>query len=342
MNAEALNFLQAIEANDINRANAIISSSSIDVHALLPVLHKPAVVFAAFCGHTAMIELLLSVGANIDAVDSGKQTACHAAIERGHDDALAALLARAPNLALTDVNWCTPLDIALKKPNAERFVTMLLAAGAPLDDGNAICDVAATGTTAIQALIDRGVVLSQVRAGNGMTPLYFVVAYGFNPSAMAMLVNVCGVDLNAQDSSGNTCCHHAAFGCKEEVLRWLVDAGANLESANNLAETVLHKACSGGSVSSTLLLLAAGANVHAQSEGGLRACHLAARRVQATTTMDLIHALLGGGADIDAANDVGTSARQILAERGFAIVNEAVESARHRIVQLRNEISNRN
>jgi ankyrin repeat protein len=335
---EELAFINAIQTNDTNQVSSLLASGTVDLHARLPVVHQPALVLAACCGHAAMAELLLNFGARIDDIDRAKQTACNAAALRGHAEVLAVLLRHAPNLELADSQQCTPLDSALKLPNAERIVVALVeAGGVPLHDDNTICEVAATGTASTQALMTRGIALSRVRASSGFTPLFYVIAYGFNPALMNMLVNVCGVDVNARDSHGNTCAHHAADRCKDAVLRWLIVAGADLECTNSLRETVLHKACTSASVSCTLLLLAAGANVHAPSDGGLTACHLAARRPRATDTMDLVHVLIAGGADVDAADQAGKTPRQILADRGFAIVPEAIGLARQRIHQLRLE-----
>jgi ankyrin repeat protein len=104
---------------------------------------------------------------------------------------------------------------------------MLIEAGARLDD-SWLCDAAALGTDVLQALVDRGVVVSELRGPDACTLLHIVAWHQpHRPALLSMLVRDCGVDVDACDSRGNTPCHIAACNRSVDLLRWLVDAGAD-------------------------------------------------------------------------------------------------------------------
>jgi hypothetical protein len=100
-------------------------------------------------------------------------TACHVACATPTCCAL--LLAHQPNLDTQVQKWTT-LRLNIHHSHVERRISMMLIeAGAPLDgvDRFATCVVlAATSTSAIQTLLRRGVVVSELRDHQGRTPLH--------------------------------------------------------------------------------------------------------------------------------------------------------------------------
>lgn len=147
-----------------------------------------------------------------------------------------------------------------------------------------------------------------------------------------------GVDIDACDANGESAIFIAAAAAdKAEQLRWFINAGARLDIANTKGCTPLHAACMSRSSQSVLLLLAAGADVHAVTRfGTTAAAHVSSIRVAAirdavTTTMC---ALLAAGADIDAPfpNDQTTTPRRQLAVH---IGDDAIDEARRAVAKLR-------
>jgi ankyrin repeat protein len=88
-----------------------------------------------------------------------------------------------------------------------------------------------------------------------------------------MLIKVARVDLEARNSLG-TCTHIAARLHQIDALRLFVDAGADVNCADNEGLTPLHWAVDSMDCDcSDMFLLAAGADVHARGVNGRMAVH---------------------------------------------------------------------
>jgi ankyrin repeat protein len=327
----ALNSLaNAIRIGDSSKVKILLSSGLIDVDASSS--ETPSLVLAATHGRTEIVDLLLNAGANVDAREPFTGTACHAAARKRDIDTLALLLARRPNLSLTDMERQTPLRVALNCSD-ERMIALLIEAGAPLDDSELACEAAATGVRAIEALRGRRVVLSALRDREGCTPMHSVAIAG-NIAAMSLLAS-CGVDVDARDMFGDSCLHAAANWSKAESLRFLVQVGADIECANDEGFTPLILACAQGGAECVTLLLAAGASARAQSFDGSTACHAAAFASQCER--DVVSALVAAGCDVDAPDAQGATARQLFALNGFLYDFEpdTIGSAQRQIAKVR-------
>jgi ankyrin repeat protein len=115
--------------------------------------------------------------------------------------------------------------------------------------------------------------------------------------------------------AGDTALHLAAAGHRVEITRMLLDAGADPDAAgNHRLSRPLHYAADGAvqnpafeaadQVKTLRLLLAAGADLHAQDKNGATALHRAVRtRAAAAVTF-----LLKAGADPTAKNHPGATA----------------------------------
>jgi ankyrin repeat protein len=300
----------AIHQGDLRQVDALIRSKSIDINAPLTTAGERALSLAAQFGHAAIVDALLTAGANVDGVDNFNRTACHAAARNGHLDALRVLLARQPNLDRADANGRTPLDVAVQY-STNGAVTMLIEAEAPLDSARSVCRAAATSSNAVRALRARGVALSVLRDENGFTPLHILaqseLATASRHAHLSDLVE-CGIDVDARDVCGDTASHLASRRGDDELLRWLVAVGADVDCANNRGLTPLHHACLDGHVTAGLLLIAAGANVNSCSGDGKSPCRLVAEPA-------LLHAVLaaGGESDVDGDSDSIARARRRLA-----------------------------
>jgi hypothetical protein len=153
---------------------SLISRGAVDVNARLPrEFRPPALVRAAALGRKEIVDILLRANARVNKTDQRGSTACHAAARGGHHDVLALLLARRPNLAVVDVDGRTALYFAVRYSTRDngRCALMLLEAGASLDeaDDSDLCLFAATSTAVIQALVNRGVVVRELRDSDGST-----------------------------------------------------------------------------------------------------------------------------------------------------------------------------
>jgi ankyrin repeat protein len=335
-------------ANEIERSNSIIAKSllsrgEVDANAHLPrETNPPALVHAAAHGRVDIVEQLLNAGAHIDYVDMRGWSACHAAAVRRHTDVLRLLLARGPNLALRDVDGKTALQYAIEKPvwhngnDNDNAALLLIRAGAPLEhvDRGDLCRLAATSTTAIEVLTSHDVVVGELRDKHGRTPLHWAVHQNAHNSALlSMLVDVCGVDLEARTSSNQreSCIDVAVADCHVAALRLLLLAGADVNSTD--VEPLLHKSVKSRGrdcdIMCLMLLLAAGADVAARDRRGRTACH----HCTYERDVPMLCAMIAAGADLDAKDDKGNTPPPLRLSRRRA--TEQIEAARREIAKMR-------
>ena len=104
----------------------------------------------------------------------------------------------------------------------------------------------------------------------------------------------------AADGQGSTTLMHAAYAGTPEIMRALIDAGADLKAANRRRATALHWAAH--DPVKLRLLLANGADVNARTVEGRTALHTAAIQPRGA---ELVRALVEVGADVNAKTITG-------------------------------------
>jgi ankyrin repeat protein len=103
-------------------------------------------------------------------------------------------------------------------------------------------------------------------------------------------------DVNRPDADGSTALHWAVHRDAVEVVKLLVDAGANVKAVNRYGVAPLTLACTNGNAAIVEQLLRAGADPHTTAADGETALMTAAR----TGKVDVVRALLAHGADVSA------------------------------------------
>ncbi len=107
---------------------------------------------------------------------------------------------------------------------------------------------------------------------------------------------VLGANLDWQDEVYNmTMLHKAAWFGRVEIVRMLIDAGADLDIQNIFGKTILHVAVEGNYPEISQMLIDAGANLDIQDRDGETALHWVAWRNYSEITQMLIDA----GANLD-------------------------------------------
>lgn len=124
----------------------------------------------------------------------------------------------------------------------------------------------------------------------------------------------------ARSPDGFTALHLAAFFGHPDVVRLLVDAGADIESVADNPSKVqpLHSAVAGRSLEVVDVLFGAGAGVDARQTGGFTPLMGAA----AGGSTELVTRLLEAGADGSARTDDGKTALDLAREHGHAEVED--------------------
>jgi len=178
--------------------------------------------------------------------------------------------------------------------------------------------------TKVRALIEKDATLINVADNAGIQPIHHA-AKGCHNELVEYLLE-CGADSNATTSNGWTPIHYAVLYGHREMVECLVGRGADINASDNEGSYPIHYAVMAGQISMVEYLVAQGANIGATDGHGSQPIHAAA----GYGTREVVDYLVGRGANLNAANDNGVQPIH-LAARGanrevvyFLIHNGAV------------------
>jgi len=354
----------AIMSGSFNNAERLIGSRA-NVNARDNNGSTPLLISAhsgALGENLQIAEMLLTKGADVNARDSGGETPLHFA-SRASKEMTQLLVSWGADVNAADHNECTPLYWASSLQTDDIYDLLIDAGGddsrpciyglVPLKCFQPITaytesrekawkDSIANGRiNRIRALAEDG--LPAVIDDNGGTPLHYAAGYG-NLKIIDFLL-ACGVDINAQNTSGDTPLHYAMRQEAEyldfDVVRILLKNSANLNAVNKSKRTPLDVAIESERADANFvellilhgakinpdwpdlflrrteiesLLIENGADVAAKfGPGDITALHRAASE----NRVDLMRLLISHGADLEARD-----------KRGQTPLFAAVESAR--------------
>ncbi|TPX38471.1 hypothetical protein SeLEV6574_g07773 [Synchytrium endobioticum] len=116
-------------------------------------------------------------------------------------------------------------------------------------------------------------------------------------------------DVNAKDSNGLTALHYAARTGSVDVIDALILAGASVNNTSSeLDSTPLHKACAGGHVGATKLLLKYRADPLARDHDGRTPLHVVASGPNSVSRTELVDLLMTAAPEAFNARDKNGSA----------------------------------
>jgi cytohesin len=281
--------------------------------------------------------------ADANARDDDGNTLLHLAAARGDAAAVKDLLSCGADPNAANEMSQSPLDLLLGNP-AEFYRTFTPPPFAGADRGQCLELLLEHGSTInsgaepliFRALWNRDMIIRLIKQGydvnvktvNGFTPLH---AAPGNPSADSALVVAAlldaGAEVNARTStSGETPLHAAAEN--PQVIRVLIEHGADVHARDNEGKTPLHYAASRASASgdAVRLLLRSGADPNARDSSGRTPLHAAMPSMggvdQPRLYADPLQALLDGGADINAFDSSGDTARDLALRAGAKAIAE--------------------
>lgn len=265
-------------------------SSSKDQDALRKALQK-----ASARDNLNIIDLLLSKGAEVDAQTEDEFPALFRAAQSGQTAVVAELLCQRPDLEARDRNGQSPLFVASVKGYAD-VVQILLARGAAVDAQDK------DGRTPLLALAaDKSGALTWTSGASEIVRL--LVSHGSN--------------VNFKDRIGRTPLLWAATNGHYDLVRTLLETGADVFAANSRGRTALHLAVDSTDATHIeeimKLLLHYQANVHAVSDGGWTPLHNAAQK----GLTGVVERLLEAGASVNARLSNGMTALHWAAFNGF-------------------------
>lgn len=282
-----------------------------DPEALAQLVAEPgsaarSLVRAVELGATDAIELLLELGAPIDAAgDDFGTTPLMAAVGAARRDLGRLLLERGADPDVPDVLGDPAVNWAAYMGDGE-FVTLLLEAGADATisspHGDALGIALRRGNASVvAALLDAREVERDARLEEVVTGLHA----GSTDALAAWLDG--GGDANARDAAGTPLLAHAAGAGSLVAIPRLLAAGADVDARDAIGFTPLFAAVRRGERAAVEALLAAGAraDVVALPRGmSMTALFLAGE----TGRLELVSRLVEAGAPLDARNTLGQSA----------------------------------
>jgi ankyrin repeat protein len=321
--------VDAIDKNDTATVSSLISSGSVKLNDEPWPLHR-----AAEFGRVEIMTMLLDAGADINAVNGSRYTACHIAILNNQFDALRLLVERGANLGVVDSNGRSLLSIVSAYVKDELFVILLLDAGAPIDGLSLHALMKLVKSVAVfNRLVARGANFTAMRDKRGATLCHHVARNVRCEDDLRFLGNVCGNDIHAVDNHGETPLGWASSSGNELAMRVMVELGAEIDRQDNRGSTALINVSFYDYESSSVeLLLALGADVNLVVNDGRTACLIAA----AHENHAALCALVAAGGDLDQPNKEGETPRMIATRKNVALPTaDEIDAARQRIAKAR-------
>ena len=237
-----------------------------------------------------IVKMLVKAGAGVRATSNEGNTCLFFATYRGHTETMRYLV----GLPQVDVNHknnksLTALHCAANNNHAA-VVEVLIDAGADIEAKDD-----ATGSSVLHLSRGLDVVKLLVKAGaevrvtddNGSTCLAGASARG-EAETVRYLVGLPEVDMNHSSNKGYTSLHRAVLRKHSDVVKVLIDAGADVEAKTDNGCAPLHRACMVGNPEIVQMLVEAGADVCEMDDKSDRCLSVAARYGHTETVRYLV------------------------------------------------------
>lgn len=269
---------------------------------------RPAIIDAAYLGHTDMVRLLLETGADPNHRNAQGETALHVSVHpRTFSKGVVQLLldAGANPDAQEKFQGFSPLHIVAKLcvSNGSKVVR------------DELLDV-------LRLLCEHGDV--NLRSKRNETPLHRMVIGNMDSTEPLEVLIDSGVDLDVQNDRGETALMCAIDMSHVKMAEMLIKKGSCVSLKDRHFQTPLHYSARKDLLRLVILLLNAQCDINAADLNGDRALHIAASK----GLLEMVKVLVThSGVDINAPNLRGLTPLHTAVESGFSSVVELLLTA---------------
>jgi cytohesin len=297
-------FLKAMKKGDIEGIKKLISQGA-DVNAKdnrgMTPLHK-----AAYYGRRQMAKVLIAKGANVNETDTAGQTPLHIAANFGALFVPELLLANGANISARDKAGNTPMHAASVWHVGKDLLELLIAKGADVNARNKAGQTPLHRVSMIRRRDRRPEVKAEMllalgaevdaKDKSGNTPIHFAVKNGHVKLIDLLLSKGAIISKDDNLMADEEASLSAVWRNQADVLKVLLDHGADVNAADRWGWALLHFTAWDGNGDMTRMLLDKGANPNiVERTEGRTPLHYAAQRGKKTQA----EMLLAHGANMD-------------------------------------------
>jgi ankyrin repeat protein len=286
--------------------------------------------------------VLVDNGADVNMKDSEGNTALHLAAKEGKVDAVRFLVERESSISASNNKGDTPLHVAAKNGKFE-IVKYLVKKGADVNKPNK----RESGETALHvAVCEDSLEIVKYLCENGgqkvcnrneysdVTPLHLAASAGKLEIVKYLAGRVDHVDIC--DQKGNTPLHYAVsemVSYNSDVIRCLVELGADIHQGNRCGETPLHLAVENGKLEMLKYFDERGANFDLQNANGCSLLHCAAKE----TNLEIVEYVAKRCVNIDAVDSKGETPVMYAAHKGSLSIVKYLIDVKNANAYMRNK-----
>ena len=240
---------------------------------------------AVDAGYTAIVQVLIDAGADLNNQRFDGRTPLHMAVSRGSIDIVKALLAAGAYIDPVDYDYVTPLHIAVSLGHRD-VVELLLREGASLH-ARQRHDVTPLHMAASSGWLDVAETLVRHADFNYRSSAYFWPSYLQSPVVPPNVEEAWGMRsdeasymyryntprfvsafVSVQDHYGHSALYRSVYSGHAEIAELLIEAGADLNAQDKMGNTALHAAALQGREQEAQVLIQAGAHVNIRNSKG--------------------------------------------------------------------------
>ncbi len=261
------------------------------------------------------MRLLLGNGSSVNSQDGEGYTPLHRAAQSGYLDIVTLLLESDADVNISNSNNRTPLDLAIDSRELDSAKYLAERMGSA--DSQDRIYLASFDTASRDSL---PMVATPLFGCEGIPDemggsLHEASEAGHLEIVRSLIES--GADVNERDKYHWTPLRWASMKGRFEVAKFLIEYGADVNIPDATGWTPLHVAARDGHVDVVHLLLNHGADVNAKKQNQWSALHLALLCDDSESAFEIVKALLEQGANVHVRNDKGQTPFQMASRRRY-------------------------